>query len=62
MKAEVDPGLRFVIESRTVCTAPDGTVKWEADTEPVAMAYGAMSPELQRLAEKVMEAPRGDDE
>lgn len=57
-----DPGLRFVIDTHTVCTAPDGTVKWEADTVPATVAYADLSPELKRLADKVLEDRRGHDE
>lgn len=61
-ETEVDPGLRLRIDAHTVCTAPDGTVKWEADVDPINVVYADLSPELQRLADQVLEARRGNDE
>lgn len=41
MANEPEPELRLVVRAHTVCTGPDGAVKWEADTEPV---YLRLSP------------------
>jgi hypothetical protein len=54
--------MQFVIDTHTVCTAADGTVRWEADTVPVVVAYEDLSPELKKLADQVLEGRRGRDE
>ncbi len=36
----VRPAAR-VLRGHVVCRRPDGTIRWEADTVPVALAFGA---------------------
>lgn len=54
----VAPSMRFVLNSHTVCTAPDGSTRWEADTEPVTVDYEDLSPEFRKLADQIIEEDR----
>jgi hypothetical protein len=47
--------MRFVLDTHTVCTAPDGSTRWEADTAPVTVDYRDLSPELRMLADRIIE-------
>lgn len=39
------PSPPWEIKAHTVCRSPEGNVKWEADTEPIALAIGEALPD-----------------